>query len=451
MHTDKEKERILVVDDTPNTLEMLQRNLASRGFQVYQAENVTDALSVLESAEIDLVITDYKMPGASGLELIRHVRENYKEIEIMMITGYPSINSAVEAVKEGAENYLVKPFTKEELFNAVSRALENLKIRRNTIKKFSKPSASICGLVGDSTAMQKIMHAIDKAAATTATVLITGESGTGKELVSREIHYKSKRSTAPFVPVNCGGIPDGLLESEMFGHVKGSFTGATESRAGFFQTADGGSIFLDEISETSLAMQVKLLRVLQDKEICMVGSRRPQQVNVRVIAATNKHLASLVEKGVFREDLFYRLNVVTIDIPPLRERENDIIMLIDYFIEKYTKDIEGIKLKLAKKTMKALKYYDWPGNVRELENLIQRLVVMNEGNEISIPDLPPQMRYTSHREPNLKRTLAEVEVEHIRNVLASVEGNKTLAAEILRIDRKTLRKKLSDFENNSID
>ncbi|MFC1563642.1 sigma-54-dependent transcriptional regulator [candidate division KSB1 bacterium] len=449
MNALKNKEKILIVDDTPDTLEMLNRNLVSKGFQVYQAENVTDALSILESTVIDLVITDYKMPGASGLELIRHVRENYKDVEAIMITGYPSINGAVEAVKTGAENYLAKPFTKEELFESVNRAFENLYLRRNNLENVHTPASSVCGLIGDSIAMKKIMRTIDKAATTAATVLITGESGTGKELVSREIHYKSKMSTAPFVPVNCGGIPDSLLESELFGHVKGSFTGATESRAGFFQTADGGSIFLDEISETSLAMQVKLLRVLQDKEICMVGSRRSQKVDVRIIAATNKDLAKLVKKGTFRDDLFYRLNVLTIEIPPLRERENDILSLINYFTEKFSKDLGESKPEFSEKALRVLKNYEWPGNVRELENLIQRLVVMIEGNEISVPDLPPQMRFTTHREPALKKTLAEVENEHIRNVLASVEGNKSLASEILGIDRKTLRNKLSKTKNSS--
>ncbi len=451
MNKSKQKEKILVIDDTPNTLEMLQRNLSSKGFQVFQSENVSDALGILETVNIDLVITDYKMPGANGIELVRHVRENYKDIEIMMITGYPSINGAVEAMKEGAENYLAKPFTKEELFEAVKTALESLKLKRKTGEVAGKLLPSVCGIIGESKAMQAVLNTIEKAAATDATVLITGDSGTGKELVSREIHYKSNRSTAPFVPVNCGGIPDGLLESEMFGHVKGAFTGATESRAGFFQTADGGSIFLDEISETSLAMQVKLLRVLQDKEICMVGSRRAQKVNVRIIAATNKDLETLVRKGKFREDLYYRLNVLSIGVPPLRERENDIILLINYFIDKFASDLRETKPYFTEKALLAMRNYDWPGNVRELENIIQRLVVMKEGNEITVPDLPSQMRFSTHREPNLKRNLAEVEIEHIRNVLASVNGNKSAASEILGIDRKTLRKKLSDFEDKVTD
>jgi len=444
----KESETILVVDDTPDTLEMIQRNLVSKGFHVYLAGNVSEALAVLESSHIDLVITDYKMPGASGLELIKHIAENYKDIEVLMITGYPSINGAVEAVKTGAANYLAKPFTKEELFNTVNRALENLRLRRKSTENDFERITSSCGLIGESDAMKKIIRTVKKAAATSATVLVTGESGTGKELIAREIHYSSPQSSAPFVPVNCGGIPDGLLESELFGYVKGAFTGANESRAGFFQTADGGSIFLDEISETSLAMQVKLLRVLQDKEICMVGSRRQQKVDVRIIAATNKNLAKLVEKGTFREDLFYRLNVITIEIPPLREREDDVILLANYFLEKFSKDLGDHKPEFSQQALHVLKNYDWPGNVRELENLVQRLVVMSDDDEITVPDLLPQMRFSMQRESGVNRTLAAVETEHIRNVLASVGGNKTMAAQILGIDRKTLRTKLADKKDS---
>ncbi len=447
MKSSDTKGKILIVDDTPDTLEMIERNLTSKGFQVFQAENVSEALSILESVQIDLVITDYKMPGATGLDLIRHVQENFNNVETMMITGYPTIDGAVEAVKTGAGNYLAKPFTKEELYNSVDQALDNLKLRRKNVDTILKPFSSVCGIIGESEAMKRIMSAIEKAASTTATVLITGESGTGKELISREIHYKSRRSTAPFVPVNCGGIPDGLLESELFGHLKGAFTGATESRAGFFQTADGGSIFLDEISETSIAMQVKLLRILQDKEICMIGSRRTQKVDVRIIAATNKNLSTLVKKGTFREDLFYRLNVITIEVPPLRERDDDVILLADYFIDKYSKDLMETRPDFSEKVLHTLRNYDWPGNVRELENLIQRLIVMSDDREISVPDLPAQMRFTTHKENNLKKTLKDVEVEYIRNVLASVKGNKTIAAEILGIDRKTLRKKLGDVTN----
>lgn len=290
--------------------------------------------------------------------------------------------------------------------------------------------------------MRKIFTFTEKAASTTATVLIMGESGTGKELVGRAIHYSSLRASAPFVPVNCGGIPEELLESELFGYVKGAFTGATESRAGFFQTADGGTIFLDEVSETSPAMQVKLLRVLQDKEVCMVGARRTRNVDVRIVAASNKDLFGLVQKGTFREDLFYRLNVLSITIPPLRERGDDILLLINHFAATFAKEMGRLPPRFSDESFQVLKSYDWPGNVRELENVIQRLVIMTEGDTIEVPDLPSVMRFSALRGMRPNRTLAEVEAEYIRMVLASVGGNKTRAAEILGIDRKTLREKL---------
>jgi two-component system response regulator HydG len=260
--------------------------------------------------------------------------------------------------------------------------------------------------------------------------------------VARAIHYNSKRASAPFVPVNCGGIPETLLESELFGYVKGAFTGAMETRAGFFQTADGGTIFLDEVSETSLAMQVKLLRVLQEKEICMVGSTQPRKVNLRILAATNKDLLALVNKGSFREDLYYRLNVIEIAIPPLLERGDDVILLASHFARKFSKELEKPEPQFSDRALEILRNFAWPGNVRELENLIRRLVVMTDSDIIDVPDLPDLMRYAGVRENGLRRTLAEVETSHIRGVLASEGGNKTRAAEILGIDRKTLREKM---------
>jgi len=436
------KERILVVDDTPNTLEVLQRNLTSQGYQAFIASNVVDAIKILDVTPIDLVITDFKMPGVSGLDLVRHVRENFKETQVMMITGYPTIEGAVKAVKTGAEEYLTKPFTDEELFSAVRRAIDKLHVRKATEVRMHLTQPTSYGLIGESEAMQKVFSAIAKASSTSATVLILGESGTGKELLARAIHYSSPRASAPFVPVNCGAIPEGLLESELFGHIKGAFTGATETRAGFFQTADGGTIFLDEISETSLSMQVKLLRVLQDKEVCMVGSSRSRRVDVRILASTNKDLYSLVKKGVFREDLFFRINVITIEVPPLRERGDDILLLTQYFANKFAEELGKPTPRFSDNALQVLKNYNWPGNVRELENVIQRLVVMTDGDLIEVPDLPSLMRFSALRETGLHRTLAEVETEYIRNVLASVDGNKTRAAEILGIDRKTLREKL---------
>lgn len=436
------KDRILVVDDAPATLEVLQRNLNSRGYMVFTASNVEEAIKILDSTPIDLVITDLKMPKVSGLDLVRHVRENLKNTEVMMITGYATVEGAVKAVKMGAEEYLSKPFTDEELFAAVKRLLDKLKARSRGNGQAARKTPTLCGLMGESAAMRKVFDAIARVASSPANVLITGESGTGKELVARAIHYNSKRSSAPFVPVNCGGIPEGLLESELFGYVKGAFTGATETRAGFFQTADGGTIFLDEIGETSLAMQVKLLRVLQDKEVCMVGASRPRKADVRILAATNKDLSSLVEKGSFRDDLYFRLNVITIPIPPLRERGDDILLLANRFINNFAREFGRPTPRFSDKALEVLRNYSWPGNVRELENVIQRLMVMTDGDIINVPDLPSLMRFSALRGTGFNRTLSEVEAEYIRNVLSSVDGNKTKAAKILGIDRKTLREKL---------
>ena len=401
---------------------------------------------MLESATIDLVITDMKMPGIGGLELVRHVRENFQDTQVVMITGYPSIDSAVEAVKSGADEYLAKPFTDEELLSAVEKVLTRQRLHRPDEPLSVGEAGSFHGILGRSEPMRGVYRAIHKAASTPATVLISGESGTGKELIARAIHYSSPRSSARFVAVNCGGIPEGLLESELFGHMKGAFTGATESRAGFFQTADGGTILLDEVSETSLAMQVKLLRVLQDGEVFMVGSTRPREVNVRVLAATNKELQTLIAKGLFREDLFFRLNVIRIVAPPLRERPEDIVQLSRYFIDKFASEYDLTAPQLNGRVDEALLQYPWPGNVRELENLMQRLVVMSPGEAIKMPHLPRYMRFTVASERGLDRTLAEVEREHIRNVLAQVGGNKTQAARILGIDRKILRQELKRLE-----
>ena len=441
MSKDKEKIKILVVDDSQNTLELLQRNLSSRNYHVHTALGVSEALAVLDSIKVDLVITDLKMPKASGMELVRHVRENLKETEVMMITGYATVNGAVKAIKGGAEEYLSKPFTDDELFCAVERALAKLDMRKKGECDFSSYTSQPYGLLGESQPMKMIFAAVEKAAKTSANVLIFGESGSGKELVARAIHYGSKRASFPFVPVNCGGIPEGLLESELFGHVKGAFTGAVDCRAGFFQTADGGTIFLDEIGEMTTSMQVKLLRVLQDQEVYMVGATKSRKVDVRIMAATNKDLQSLLKKGLFREDLYFRLNVINVFLPPLRERGDDILFLVNYFAKKYSKEFGKDLPKFSDDAMNLLKNYYWPGNVRELENLIQRLTVMSEEDVLDIPDLPSHMRYVGPRN-NFNRTLAQVETEYVKNVLESVNGNKTKASEILGIDRKTLREKL---------
>jgi DNA-binding NtrC family response regulator len=436
------KEQILVVDDAPNTLEILQRNLQAAGYRVFTAMDVASAIQLLQQAPFDLVITDFKMPKASGLDLVHHVRENLKDTEVMMITGYPSVGGAVGAVKAGAAEYLAKPFTDEELLSAVGGILERLRVRRLAQASSAERKSLSYGLVGESPAMMKVFREVAKAAPTTATVLISGESGTGKELIARAIHYNSPRASAPFVPVNCAAIPETLLESELFGYVKGSFTGANETRAGFFQTADGGSIFLDEVSATTSLTQVKLLRVLQEREICMIGSARPRKVDIRIVAATNKDLIELIKQGLFREDLYYRLNVVNIALPPLRERRDDVLLLIRYFAGKHAREIGKPEPRFSDQALDVLRHYHWPGNVRELENVIQRLIVMSEGNVIEVADLPQLMRFSGLHMAGFDRPLAEVEAEYIYNVLASVNGNRTRAAQILGIDRKTLRDKL---------
>jgi len=441
MNETARKETLLVVDDAPDTLEMLQRKLSSEGYRVLTAPGVEEALRQLELNAVDLVITDLKMPKASGLDLVRHIRENLRDTEVMMVTGYATVQGAVEAMKTGAEEYLSKPFTDDELFAAVRRALEKLKLRRA-----SRPpglgATPRHGFLGETEAVRRILMSIAKAAQSTATVLITGESGTGKELVARAVHYSSPRASAPFLAVNCAGIPEGLLESELFGYMKGAFTGATESRAGFFLAADGGTIFLDEISDTSPSMQAKLLRVLQDKEVVMLGSSSPRRVDVRIIAATNKNIEGMVEKGMFREDLFFRINVIRIEVPPLRERRDDIPMLVRHFAAKFAAEAGRPPPTFSERALEVLRGYHWPGNVRELENVVHRLIVMAEGDVIDVVDLPALMRFSALREGTVLRPLADVEAEYVRMVLQAVGGNISRAAAILQIDRKTLRRKL---------
>jgi len=439
------KYNILIVDDFPDTLELIQRNLTTQGYGAYTALSASAAIDILEATPVDLVISDLKMPKINGLDLIRHIKSNFKETEIMIISGYATVESAVESMRLGALDFLSKPFTDEELYEHVGHVIDKIRERRNVEQSNSNEVFSFSGILGNSRPMQKVFKTITKASVTPATVLISGESGTGKELVARAIHYNSSRASSPFIPVNCGGIPETLIESELFGYVKGAFTGATESRAGFFQTAEGGSIFLDEISDTSLSMQSKILRVLQEKEVCMVGSSKRRSVNVRIIAATNKDLRDMIEKGSFRADLFYRLNVIAIDLPALRDRDDDIAMLVRHFSTTFAEEMGKPIPVLTDQVLQDLLHYHWPGNVRELQNIIHRLVVMSDDCVIESSELPSLMRFSLTKDKRLHRSLAEVETEHIRNILISVDENKSMAAKILGIDRKTLRKKLKDF------
>jgi len=435
---------ILAVDDNRNTLEIIRRTLDRAGYDVMTCDGVSDAVDILGRHQIDLVITDLKMPKHSGFDLIRYVSENFFDTAVIMVTGYPTIEGAVEAIKTGADDFLPKPFTDDELTSVVQQAIERLAAER-AAQDIMELDTSF-GIVGCSKPMKKVFKLIAKAAIMSATVLISGESGTGKELVARAIHYNSPRSSAAFVPVNCTAIPDSLVESELFGHEKGAFTGANAARAGFFEVAAGGTVFLDEIGDASLSLQAKLLRVMQNKEIIKVGSSQVIKINARIVVATNKDLLDLVTSKLFREDLYYRINVIDIPIPPLRERSEDIPLLIQHCSAHLCKEIGGEPLVFSERAMDAMTAYPWPGNVRELENLIQKLAVAVDNNHVDVTDLPKPMRFSIDNEKALNRSLASVENEYIQNVLASVGGNKTQAAKILKIDRKTLREKLKRFE-----
>ncbi|UII35016.1 sigma-54 dependent transcriptional regulator [Fulvivirga ulvae] len=439
---------ILIVDDSYDILEVLHRQLSTLKYRTFQATDVTDAIDILQNSEIDLLITDLKMPGIDGMELVKYASEHFPDIPTLVITGFPSVSGAVEAVKSGAMEYLIKPFTTQELKVAVEKAFkENKNLRTEPPAKVLN-ELTHSGLIGNSDALAEVLSLIHKVKNNRATVLITGESGTGKELVARAVHYNGKFAKAPFIPVNCGAIPENLLESELFGFVKGAFTGAHETRAGFFQAADGGTIFLDEIGNAPLSVQNSLLRVIQEKEISMIGSNKPQKIDVRIIAATNNDLYKMTKSGSFREDLYYRLNVISIHTPSLKERKEDIPLLAEHFIKKYSEEYQKSKLNITAKAKELLIRHSWPGNIRELENVIQRAVIMSE-TEIGVAQLSEYLKMPqpiSNEEHEYKAgfmTLKELERSYILKVLTAVNNNKTKAAEILGIDRKTLRLKLN--------
>ncbi len=443
-----EAARILVVDDLPATREVLERHLRADGHEVYSAASVAAAIGVLDRTPIDLVVTDLRMPGADGMELVRHVRDHLRGTGVIMVTGFATVGGAVSAMREGVDDYLPKPFSDEELMHAVRSTLDKVRLRREIDAPGTVEAPD--GLIGTSPAMQRVYRLVARAAGAGVPVLITGESGTGKELVGRAIHYRGARASAPFLAVNCAAIPESLIESELFGHTKGAFTGATTTRQGFFVAADGGTLFLDEVAELSPIAQAKLLRVLQEKTVQAVGADQPRTVDVRVIAATNKDLQGLAREGKFREDLFFRLHVLPIEMPPLRERDGDVVLLLRHFLAAAAEQSSAPAPRVTDAALDALRRYSWPGNVRELQNLAQRLVIFADAGVIDTVDLPTVMRYTtSPASPPpigtfgaLPRTLREVELDHIRAVLESVGGNKTKAAELLGIDRKSLREKL---------
>lgn len=436
------KENILLVDDDIDILELLQRHLHSLDYHTYKAVSVKEALFILKDTFIDLLITDIQMPEIDGLQLVKFADEHYPEMPKLVITGYPSVDGALDVIKSGATDYLTKPFTKEELKQAVEKSFANGAKRKG--KRFSAPSTErnrYADMVGASEAFHKVIDIIDRVKDNKATILVQGESGTGKELVARAIHYSGKFSRAPFVAVNCAAIPENLLEAELFGYLKGAFTDARENRNGFFQAAEGGTLFLDEIGAASLAVQTKLLRALQEKEITMVGSRKAEKVDIRIIAATNSDLLEDIQKKKFREDLYYRLTVVEIHVPPLRERKSDIPLLVDTFVQKYGIEYKDRLLRISPDALRVLQRYNWPGNIRELENVVQRAVIMSDGI-IDVKDLPDNLKYQIDFPDSEFLPLREMEKGYVQRVLAYTRGNKTKAAVILQIDRKTLREKL---------
>ena len=434
-----QKENILIVDDDINILELLQRHLHSLSYHTYKAVSVKEAVAILRDTEIDLLITDLKMPEVDGFQLIQFASEHYPNMPKLVVTGYPSVQDALSAIKSGAVDYLVKPFTKEELKQGVLKSLSTKTKRKNVTeitatKKYNE-------IIGESEAIKNVTQIIERVKDNKATIFISGESGTGKELVARSIHYNGKFSRAPFIAVNCGGIPENLLESELFGYVKGAFTGANDNREGFFQAADGGTIFLDEIGNASLAVQSRLLRVLQEKEVMKVGDRKTEKIDVRVIAATNSNLKEMISKETFREDLFYRLTVVEINVPPLRDRKEDIPLLADKFLFKYGNEYKDRYVTIDPEAQVLLQRYDWPGNIRELENVIQRAVIMCD-RTIGVEDLPETLKYQIDFPKEELVPLKEMEKKYIEKVLVATGNNQTKAAEILNIDRKTLRSKI---------
>ncbi|MDO6813454.1 sigma-54-dependent transcriptional regulator [Tenacibaculum soleae] len=438
-----EKENILIVDDDIQILELIQRHLLSLNYHTYKAISVKEALQILQSKTIDLLITDLQMPDVDGLELIKYSSEHFPNIPKLVVTGFPSIDGALEVMKSGAVDYITKPFTKDELKLAILKSLKNnLKPQKCISVNKNIKKNSYGDLIGSSEAMKKVTDVIDRLKNNKATVFISGQSGTGKELVARSIHYQGKFSSQPFIAVNCGAIPENLLESELFGYVKGAFTGAESNREGFFQAANKGTLFLDEIGNASTATQLRLLRVLQEKEVVRVGSQKAEKIDVRVIAATNINLQELVKKRRFREDLYYRLTVVQINIPTLAERISDIPLLIEKFLFKYGIEYKDRYLKINSAAVKILERHHWPGNIRELENVIQRAVIMCD-KSVEVSDLPDYIKY----QINFSKTqelisLKEFEKKYITQVLTAVNNNKTKAAEILKIDRKTLRERL---------
>jgi len=446
-----EPAKILVVDDERSILMLLKEALGQWDYQVTTAASATEALGILKSELFDALITDIRMPDMSGLELLREVKKQDESIEVVMMTGYPTIASAVQALKEGAYDYLSKPLILDELRHLMSRMMERKFLRGeiHTLRARLGEELTVNELIGTSVPMERVKEIIGKVAVTDSPVLIEGESGTGKELVAAAIHRLSSRAKRPFIPVNCSAIPQDLLESEFFGHVRGAFSGAVADALGLFRGADEGTIFLDEIAELSPALQVKLLRVLQEMQVRPVGSTKAFPVDVRVIAATNRDLERAMTEGTFRQDLFYRLNVVRVLLPPLRERREDIPALINHFLRRFNKrfhrDVRGV----APEALAALTAYSFPGNVRELENLMERAFAMGAREQIALNDLPSLSKApvtaTPVTSPETVPALSDIERELILKALAVFKDDKEAAARALGISRRTIYRRLKEY------
>ena len=440
------KVKILVVDDEAIVRESLRDWLIDVGYQVFIAENGPKALEIIEKERLGIVITDLVMPGMDGIEMMERAKEIQPDIEVIIITAYASIPTAIAAMRKGAYDYIEKPFCPERAELLVKKlaqhqelVVENLSLRQRLEDRYRFEN-----IITKSSKMQRMIELIKVVAKSNATVLITGESGTGKELVARAIHSQSHRQSKPFVAVSCAALPESLLESELFGHEKGSFTGAYARKKGKFEFANGGTLFLDEIGEMSANIQVHLLRVLEEKEFSRVGGNEPIKVDVRVVSATNKDLRKAIEKGEFREDLYYRLNVVPIELPPLRERKEDIPLLAQHFLNKFALENKKEITEFSPEATEFLLGYDWPGNVRELENAIERAAILAKDSLITIADLP-QENMSLARSTMPEKNLREVEKEHILDVLGETGGNYSEAARLLGITRMTLYKKAREY------
>ncbi len=451
-------ETILIVDDEKNYTLILSAILEDEGFETLTANSGQEALDILAESDVDLVLTDMKMPAMDGIHLLERVKKEDADLPVIMMTAHGTVEKAVEAMQKGAYNYILKPFDNERLVLYVNKAVSMYRVVKENrqLRSAVESRYSFHNIIGKSKAMQDVFHIIRKAAPAAATVLIEGASGTGKELVANALHFNSLRKDKPFVAVNCSALAESLLESELFGHEKGAFTGAVAMKKGRFEIADGGTLFLDEIGELSAGLQVKLLRVLQERVIERVGGVKPIAVNIRLLAATNKSLKAEVAGGKFREDLFYRLNVLRIALPPLRERLEDIRPLAGHFIAKYSKErFTGLPVTGIDREVERLFYeYDWPGNVRELENVIERAVVMSPGEIIQVSDLPKDFIDSAHSslhmdgipiDANLYDTLAQVEQNMILRALKKANYVQAHAADLLGIGKSGLNQKIKKY------